>query len=157
MAKIIYTLDDFDRNIADIYWKINGATLSTSWAAKTLLESELLTNAQKLKKKTQRFDKYKKGIIVNTQEFKSQHYFKVSALGAGDNDTKRLRMFTASREEPRYTGQRIRRKAGGNVKVTSTGNARRYTGILKNLNPFISGVMERIKQIFDNKMKQAIK
>lgn len=156
MAKIVYDIEEFDKSIVDVYYKINGATLSASWAAKTLLESELLMNAQKLKKKTTRFDKYQKGIIVNTTEFRTQHYVKVSALGAGDNDTKRLRMFTASREEPRYTGQRIRRKAGGNVKVTSTGNSRRYTGILKNLNPF-EGVMERIKQIFDNKMKQAIK
>lgn len=156
MAKIVYDIEGFDKSIADVYYRINGATLATMWAAKSMLESELMMNAQKLKKKTTRFDKYKKGIIPNTQEFRSQHYVKVSALGISDNDTKRLRMFTASREEPRYTGQRIRRKAGGNVKVTSTGNARHYTGILKNLNPF-EGVMERIKQIFDNKMKQAIK
>lgn len=157
MAQVIYTLDEFDRTVADIYWKINGATLTTTWAAKSLLESELLTNAQKLKKKTPRFDKYKKGVIVNTEEFRSQHFFKVSALGASDTDTMRLRMFTASREEPRYTGQRIRRLSGGRIRVgEGKSKERRYTGVLKNLNPF-GGVMERIKQIFDNKMKQAIK
>ena len=156
MEKLVYSIQDFDKQSQAVIWKIRGAVINTGISAQNKLRRELTTTASdKLKRKTSGFDKLKSGVIINTQTVGKDNTVKVSVMGIQGERNQLLRIFTASRGEERTTGQRIRRKHDGRDKVSSTGGKKNSRGVLPNLNP-LPGMLSEIERALLNNINKAL-
>jgi len=145
-------INDYKMNFL---YRIRGVTLDNAFKFFRSLKKNMGALAdRKIKKKDHKVDKViDDGSFINTSNITTTNSVLIS-LYETQGDGGYLRIFAGSRELPRYTGMRTRRRKG-KVYTNSTGKARRYAGVLKNINS-MDNTLAQVQEQYKNELQNVI-